>query len=158
MGDRSVPSRGSVIVLVLAATAVLAGCVEPVYISRVCYGGTAPATVALVDFAFEPYELCVDEGKTVTWTHEGFMNHTVTAVDGTFDSGDLAPGETFEVTFDELGEVDYYCRYHSTVEDDGSRSGMVGVVSVEDLRGTPGGDDGNASASDGAARVRPLNG
>lgn len=118
------------LMVVLTATMVLAGCVEPEYRGRVCYGGTATATVAIVNFAFEPEDFCVVEGKTVTWTNEGSEVHTVTAVDGTFDSGDIAPGETFESAFNATGTVEYHCRYHSTVGDDGSRSGMVGVLRV----------------------------
>lgn len=126
----AVPASRVAPLLVLVATAVLAGCVqpEPVYVE--C---EAISEVALVDLAFEPDDACVDEGTTVTWTNEGSEVHTVTAADGSFGSGDVAPGESFEVTFDEQGDLDVHCRYHSTVEDDGSRSGMVGVVRVEDL-------------------------
>lgn len=116
--------------LVLVSTAVLAGCVQPDPVTIDC---EATSEVSLVDLAFDPDSACVDEGATVTWTNEGSEVHTVTAADGSFDSGDVAPGETFEVTFDERGAFDVHCRYHSTVEDDGSRRGMVGVVHVEDL-------------------------
>lgn len=120
--------------LVLIVTTVLAGCVQPEPVYRECQRGFK--NVAVVDFAFDPHDVaCIDQDTTVVWTNEGSAVHTVTAVNGTFDSGDLAPGETFEFTFEELGANDYYCRYHSTVEDDGSRSGMVGVVRVEALRG-----------------------
>src|SRR5690606_12787802 len=39
--------------------------------------------------------LRVQPGTTVTWTNQDAMIHTVTAVDGSFDSGFLNPGDTF---------------------------------------------------------------
>ncbi|MCD6059366.1 MAG: blue (type 1) copper domain protein [Thermomicrobiales bacterium] len=50
--------------------------------------------VQVVDFAFEPGTLTVPAGATVTWTNAGSRPHTVTADDGSFDSGRLDPGET----------------------------------------------------------------
>ncbi len=47
-------------------------------------------------------------GETVTWTNnDAGVTHSVTAEDGTFDSGDLAPGETFAHTFTEAGTYAY---------------------------------------------------
>ena len=52
-------------------------------------------------------------GTTVTWTNnEPNMVHSVTAVDGSFDSGLLATGETFSYTFAAAGEFEYYCIPH----------------------------------------------
>ncbi|MEX0868757.1 MAG: plastocyanin/azurin family copper-binding protein [Nitriliruptoraceae bacterium] len=55
----------------------------------------------------------VPVGTTVTWTNEdpGIM-HTVTAADGSFDSGLLAEGATFSYTFTETGEYEYLCTPH----------------------------------------------
>jgi plastocyanin len=38
--------------------------------------------------------------------------HTVTAVDGSFDSEFLNTGASFSFTFDEVGEFEYYCLPH----------------------------------------------
>lgn len=56
--------------------------------------------------------LRVPVGTTVTWRNDDAMMHTVTAVDGTFDSGFLAEGDTWSFTFDEPGEHEYYCLPH----------------------------------------------
>jgi plastocyanin len=55
----------------------------------------------------------VKVGDTVTWTNndEG-MIHTVTAADGSFDSGFLATGDTWSYTFTEPGEFEYLCTPH----------------------------------------------
>lgn len=37
--------------------------------------------------------------------------HTVTAVDGSFDSGFLQDGEVWSYTFDEPGEFEYFCAH-----------------------------------------------
>ena len=63
----------------------------------------------------------VAPGTTVTWTNDDTVVHTVTSgtstgtvatPDGLFDSGDLAAGESFQVTFAEEGEFPYYCAPH----------------------------------------------
>lgn len=79
---------------------------------------------------FDPVELSVATGTEVVWDVVGPAPHTVTflsaVANGTLpDSGDLAPGETFRVTFPTAGTFAYWCRYHS----DG-RTGMVGSVVV----------------------------
>jgi len=57
--------------------------------------------------------LMVPLGSTVTWTnHDPSQVHTVTAVDGTFDSGFLNEGQTFSFTFDTPGEFEYFCGPH----------------------------------------------
>jgi len=57
----------------------------------------------------------------VTWTNNDAVGHTVTSgsstgtvasPDGLFDSGDIAPGETFSYTFTEAGTFDYFCTPH----------------------------------------------
>jgi len=56
--------------------------------------------------------LTVKVGTTVTWTNEDAMMHTVTAVDGSFDSGFFNEGETWSYTFEEPGEFEYFCSPH----------------------------------------------
>ena len=74
------------------------------------------------DFEFEPPELTVGVGTTVRWTNEGPSVHTVTADDGSFDSGGIAPGSTFEHAFDEPGVFSFFCRPHPN---------MTGTVLVQ---------------------------
>ena len=78
--------------------------------------GAAPATggsaVSLINYAFDPTSLSVATGTTVTWTNNDTAAHTVTADDGSFDSGNLPPGQTFTHTFTASGSVAYHCNYH----------------------------------------------
>jgi len=91
-------------------------------------GGDAKGRAASVDIpaiSFEPEDITVKAGTTITWTNSDDLPHTVTKDGGPgpdFDSGDLAPGDTFEQTFDDVGTIDYVCTIHP---------GQAGTVTVE---------------------------
>jgi nitrite reductase (NO-forming) len=62
---------------------------------------------------YSPNVLMVPLGATVTWTNnDPGMIHTVTAADGSFDSGNLAEGQSFSYTFENPGTFDYACTPH----------------------------------------------
>jgi plastocyanin len=69
-------------------------------------------SASIQDFSFNPVNGAVAPGTTVMWTNEGSHAHTVTADDGSFDSGTLNPGDTFMVTFLGSGKASYHCRIH----------------------------------------------
>ena len=77
--------------------------------------------VAIVDFSFDPPQVEVAAGTTVSWTNRGAAPHTVTANDGTFDSGTVAAGAAFSRRFDAPGRFTYACTFHPD---------MVGTVVV----------------------------
>src|SRR6185436_11330015 len=52
-------------------------------------------SVDIEDNKFTPNKITVPVGATVVWTHKGQKPHTVTADDGSFDSGNLAAGGSF---------------------------------------------------------------
>jgi len=83
--------------------------------------------VTIKDFAFEPKQITINVGDTVTWTNEGPSPHTVSADEaGSFDSGNLDKGATYSETFDEAGTFAYYCKYHGSK----GGTGMAGSVVV----------------------------
>lgn len=116
-----------------------------------CGGSTSTQTetdltVEMTDeLAFEPAELAVSVGETVTWETTGSVAHSVTAygaqlpegatyfASGGFDSADAAregypegsveSGETYSHTFETDGEFPYFCIPHE--------SSMRGTVVVE---------------------------
>jgi len=73
-------------------------------------------TVSIQDFFFDPGQLTVAPGTTVTWVNEGEAPHTVTSTDGKeLDSATLQPGDTYTFTFkdDDAGETyAYHCSIH----------------------------------------------
>ena len=73
----------------------------------------------------------VTEGDRVFWRQAGPHVHTVTADDGAFNSGQLAPGAYFATTFTAPGTYRYYCALHGGP----NGTGMSGRVVVEPRRG-----------------------
>ena len=73
-------------------------------------GATA---VAIKDFAYGPATASVPTGSKVTWTNSDATAHTVTFDDGSADSGNIAPGSTFDQTFATAGTFNYHCTIHS---------------------------------------------
>jgi plastocyanin len=73
-------------------------------------------TVSIQDFFFDPDQLTVAPGTTVTWVNEGEAPHTVTSTGGKeLDSATLQPGDTYSFTFkdDDAGETyAYQCTIH----------------------------------------------
>jgi len=56
--------------------------------------------------------IVIGENNTVRWTNNDNMPHTVTAADGSFDSGNMNAGDTFTHTFNSAGTFAYLCVYH----------------------------------------------
>lgn len=86
-------------------------------------------TVEAIDNEFVPEDITVQEGDTVLWVNNGTIIHTTTSgtncdADGTWDSGNMDPGEEFMYVFNESGDYPYFCIPHCAV-------GMTGSVTVE---------------------------
>jgi plastocyanin len=69
-------------------------------------------SVDIGDTFFDPPDVAIEPGSTITWTNNGALPHTVTADDGSFDSGRLNPGDSYTVAFDGQGTVTYHCAIH----------------------------------------------
>jgi plastocyanin len=79
-------------------------------------GGSSGASQANIEnFAFAPKQLTAKVGETVTWKNDDSTSHTVTADDGSFDSGSLASEKTFTQKFDKPGTYRYHCALHSSM-------------------------------------------
>ena len=86
--------------------------------------GTARAedlAVHIDNFVFEPAQLTVKVGQTVTWTNRDDIPHTVVCA-GKFRSKTMDTDGTFTFTFTTAGEYKYFCSLHPH---------MQGVVKVE---------------------------
>jgi plastocyanin len=104
-------------------------------------GSRQSFTVNMTDAnRFEPAELTVPKGATVTWINTSQAVHTVTddpskAVNKSnaalpngaqpWDSGTIAGGASFSNTFDVPGRYTYFCIPHESL-------GMVGHITVTD--------------------------
>jgi amicyanin len=74
----------------------------------------SPVKVSIANFVFEPKELTVTAGTTVTWVNADDVPHTVTstAAPPLFDSRTLRAGDTFSFEFKAAGTYDYFCKAH----------------------------------------------
>jgi plastocyanin len=76
----------------------------------------AASEVSLAGRTFAPGVLEISVGDTVTWNNDDDTEHTVTAFEGAFDSGELAEGASFSFTVDAPGEYRYRCLFHSEMQ------------------------------------------
>jgi plastocyanin len=70
----------------------------------------AGTAVGISNFTFDPVDVTIKAGDTVTWTNNDSVAHTVTGTG--FDSGSIAAGATYSHKFDTAGTVDYVCSVH----------------------------------------------
>ena len=68
--------------------------------------------VSIQNSAFNPADATVMVSGSILWANSDNVVHTVTADNGSFDSGDLQPGGTFGFTFNVVGPHYYHCKYH----------------------------------------------
>jgi plastocyanin len=78
--------------------------------------------ISIRDNAYDPPEVTIVVGTTITWTNQGLELHTVTDQAGRFDSAGLSPGAQFVMTFTEPGEFQYLCMIHD------KQDGIIRVV------------------------------
>jgi plastocyanin len=64
--------------------------------------------VDIRDRTFDPAQLDVGAGTTVTWTNGDTEAHTVTADNGLFDSGVIEPGQYYSTWLGGSGTVSYH--------------------------------------------------
>ena len=77
--------------------------------------------VHIENFVFEPAQLTVKAGQTVTWTNRDDIPHTVVCA-GKFRSKTMDTDGTYSFTFTSAGEYKYFCSLHPH---------MTGVIKVE---------------------------
>lgn len=74
-------------------------------------GSGANASLAKT-YSPDPVTVVIGVNNTITWVNNDTAPHTVTANDGSFDSGNMAPTATFTFTFTAPGTYQYHCVYH----------------------------------------------
>ena len=108
------------------------------YVIDIPFGAYNPELNTPAEFWYDPPQIFVTVGDTVTWYNDDREGHTVTSgegsgrfgwmrdnfgtSDGIFDSERFMPGESWSYTFEESGSFSYYCTIHPWME---------GIVIVE---------------------------
>jgi plastocyanin len=73
----------------------------------------AGAAITIQDFQYDPAELAVKVGETITVTNNDVTPHTVTADDGSFNA-DVPANGTATLTVPAAGSFPYHCTYHES--------------------------------------------
>jgi plastocyanin len=68
-----------------------------------------------------PFTRSFNAGNRVEWANNDAVVHRLVAATPIMDSGDLAPGATFQFTFSARGTYTYHCSIHPT---------MVGTITL----------------------------
>ena len=78
---------------------------------------------------FDPKDLTVKAGETITFTNDEAVPHDVHKTSGPGDdfasgpTGGMQEGDTFELTLDKPGKYEYVCKVHAP--------GMAGTINVK---------------------------
>ncbi len=102
------------ILTTLAVLAVALAALAPVVLAR-----SQQATIT--DSEYKPDDITIGVNEVVTWISDSDLEHTVTADDGSFDSGKMARGEAFANVFSKAGTYTYHCVVY----------GFTGKITVE---------------------------
>ena len=77
--------------------------------------------VHIDNFTFQPQELAVKAGTTVTWKNHDDIPHTIVSA-GKFRSKTMDTDDSFSFTFTAAGDYKYFCSLHPH---------MTGTIKVE---------------------------
>lgn len=92
------------------------------------YGaGPGPDEIFIYKFEFNPVRLTASRGDTVIWVNVDEITHRVLSgvpatPDSFFDSGDIAPDDTFRFLFDSTGNYNYFDVYYPS---------MIGSITID---------------------------
>lgn len=69
-------------------------------------------TVAIRSLKFKPRVVQARIGDTIRWTNSDVAPHTATADEFGWDTGEIAKGQSGEITVTEGMETSYFCAFH----------------------------------------------
>ena len=75
--------------------------------------GSAMQMPSGIYYSPETITVVMGVNNTVTWVNNDDVPHTVTATDGSFNSGNMNAAQSWSHTFTAPGTYTYYCAYHS---------------------------------------------
>jgi plastocyanin len=101
---------GGILLVALFAVLALAG---PVKVLLDDEDEQAAGEVGMAGLRFSPDSLAVAVGTEVVFRNDDVAPHTVTATDGSVDSGVLSPGDSFSLVINE--PLDYVCAIHPSM-------------------------------------------
>ncbi len=143
--------RRPALILVAAVVLIGAGFVGQGQLGGGASAGETYRVVKNLDDFFAPNVIRVEVGTEVEWQNSGRNPHTVTADDGSFDSGTLQNGSEFRHTFSAAGVFPFTCLLHGQK----GGIGMTGIVVVGDAELPSSGGSGGVGPGREPVPVKP---
>jgi plastocyanin len=114
-------------VLVIGASVLVGACGSSSSSPMTPSGPTTAVTIpqnasTMTVTAYNPNPVNVTVGTTIRWSNADSIVHTATADGGSFNSGNINGGGSFNFTFPTAGTFTYHCTIHPN---------MVGTVVVQ---------------------------
>lgn len=75
----------------------------------------AAHTVIIKDFSFNPADITIKAGDTITWINQDSARHSATDLNGAFDTGLLSNGQEASLKFGGAGTFNYRCTPHGNM-------------------------------------------
>ncbi len=91
-----------------------------------CPGFAAGTRVSMLDSCFNGIAHFAPAGTNLTIANDGEFPHTFTAVEGSFDSGMVNPGDSVDLVVEQPGIYEVFCSLHGTADG----QGMAGVLVI----------------------------
>ncbi len=75
-------------------------------------GRSEGTQVTISEYAYEPAEVTIKAGESVTWTNEDSVKHNAASDESAFEGPLLSEGESYTFTFEVPGRYPYHCTPH----------------------------------------------
>lgn len=72
-------------------------------------------SIQIDNFKFIPSTIYITKGTTVTWTNNEGVSHQILLKNINIESNVLQIKDTFNFKFDNIGEYDYICKIHPSM-------------------------------------------
>jgi len=73
----------------------------------------APATMSIGSNGYTPVDVTITPGRSIKFTNNDTINHTVTSDDLSWGTGTIQPGDSKIVSFDKAGTFPFFDSYNS---------------------------------------------
>ncbi len=112
---KHIPKWFGGVLVAIALTALMGACgssSKPAA-AKTTAGKSGGTTITIHNFAFSPAVLNVAVGTKVTVKNADDTDHTVTAINGSFDTKPIHGGKSATFTVSKAGTVKYHCDIHN---------------------------------------------
>ena len=109
--------KSRLVAVIAASLLVVGGLALGHRASTVSVSASTSAHIEIANFAYSPARLVVSPGEKVTVTNTDNVDHTVTAMKGTFFTRHLAKGQSMSFLAPlQAGVYGYYCSIHQFMQ------------------------------------------